>query len=76
VRGVPEEERHTEWAIMMANGDIIDEENPWWTEGDGLEALQRERKHLLAYGVGEVYLPILVKREIVMTTSSWEHTND
>lgn len=64
-------ERHFEWGILLANGDVLDEDKPFATEGEALQALERERKHLRAYGVGEEYLPMLVRREIVLTTGSW-----
>lgn len=70
------EERHFEWAIQLANGAIINDEKPFPDEGEALKALQRERQHLRAYGVGEEYLPILVRREIVLTTGSWEVLSD
>ena len=73
---VAQEVSHFEWAIQLANGALIDDEKPFVNEGEALKALQRERQHLRAYGVGEEYLPILVKREIVLTTGSWGPTNE
>lgn len=68
---IAHEESHFEWAVQLANGVIIEEDKPFADEGEALKALQRERQHLRAYGVGEEYLPVLVKREIVLTTGSW-----
>ena len=73
---IAQEESHFEWAVQLANGVIIDEEKPFIVEGEALKALQRERQHLRAYGVGEEYLPILIKREIVLSTGSWGPTNE
>lgn len=70
------EERHFEWVVMLANGTLLDEDKPFATEGEALKSLQRERQHLRAYGVGEEYMPILVSREIVLTTGSWRPTNE
>jgi hypothetical protein len=70
------EDSHFEWAVQLANGTIMDEEHPYVNEGEALKALQRERQHLRAYGVGEEYLPILVRREITLTTGSWGERND
>ena len=65
------EERHFEWIVMLHNGVVLDEEHPFVSEGEALKLLQRERKHLQSYGVGEEYMPILLRREIVLTTGSW-----
>ena len=73
---VATEERHFEWVVQLANGAIVDEEKPFSNEGEALKALQRERQHLRAYGVPEEYLPVLVRREIVLTTGSWGPTRD
>lgn len=70
------EERHFEYAVMLANGTILDEEKPFVSEVEALKALQRERQHLRAYGVGEEYLPVLVTREVVLTTGSWTPGRD
>jgi hypothetical protein len=70
------EESHYEWAVQLASGAIIDEEKPFVNEEEALKLLQRERQHLRAYGVPEEFLPILVKREIVLTTGSWEMLDD
>jgi len=72
---VAQEESHFEWVVQLANGALLDEEKPFTVEGEALKALQRERQHLRAYGVGEEYLPVLVKREIVLTTGSWGPIN-
>jgi len=73
VESVPiaNEERHFEWVVALVNGTLLDEEKPFVDEGEAMKALQRERQHLRAYGVGEEYMPILLKREIVLTTGSW-----
>lgn len=69
---VANEERHFEWVVALANGTILDEEKPFVSEGEALKALQRERQHLRAYGVGEEYMPTLLKREIALITGSWQ----
>lgn len=70
------EERHFEWVVMLANGTLLDEDKPFETEGEALKSLQRERQHLRAYGVGDEYLPILVRREVVLTKGSWGPTSE
>ena len=73
--GIAQEERHYEWVVALCNGTILDEDKPFVEEGEAMKALQRERQHLRAYGVGEEYMPILLKREIVLTTGSWVPKN-
>lgn len=68
---VASEERHFEWVVALANGTILNEEKPYVEEGEAMKALQRERQHLRGYGVGEEYMPVLLKREIALITGSW-----
>lgn len=76
MNGVSHQERHYEWIVALANGTLLEEEKPFVIEAEALKALQRERQHLRAYGVGEEYMPILLRREIVLTTGSWEVKDD
>lgn len=63
----------TEWALAYADG-TVDEER-YKKEGDALQALQFDRRHLKEYGIPEEYWPVLMERTVEIVSSSWRITS-
>ena len=60
-----------EYTIAYANGRVDDV--LYDSEGEARLELMAIRRHLQNYGIPEDLHPILMKREVITTTSSWKH---